>query len=56
MEDRRDKERKGKRKKTKKPLGRLPGRSADEKEQIKYFGKLDILLGRRKVIIVMSDE
>ena len=52
MEDMREKERKGKRKKAKKPLGRMPGRSADEKEQIKYFGKLDILLGRRKVRFV----
>lgn len=49
MEDRRERERKGKRKKAKKPTGRIPGRSTDEREQIKYFGKLDILLGRRKV-------
>ena len=48
MEDMRDRERSRKRRKKKKSLGRVPGKSTDEKDQIRYFGKLDILLGRRK--------
>ena len=48
IEEKREKERRGKRKsKSKKSRG--PSKSTDEKEQIRYFGKLDILLGRRKV-------
>ena len=51
IEDKRDREKRGKRKKTGKKAGtgRGPTRTADEREQIRYFGKLDILLGRRKV-------
>lgn len=48
IEDIRDTERKGKKKKAKKSMGRQSGRSNDEREQIKYLSKLDILLGRRK--------
>lgn len=49
MEDMRDKERIGKKRKAKKQVPRVSGRSVGEKEQIKYLSKLDILLGRRKV-------